>query len=63
MEKFDQALEKLDKKIIEYHEAIKFDHDNISLSKIQNLQLERDELQETYDDMRSPQQNTNQILL
>ena len=51
MEKVDQALEELDQKIIEYHEAIKFDRDDISLSKIQSLQLEREELQDAYDDM------------
>ena len=64
MEKVDQALEELDQKIIEYHEAIKFDRHGISLSKIQSLQLEREELQDAYDDMRiltderSTQQNT-----
>ncbi|UHU65959.1 relaxase/mobilization nuclease domain-containing protein [Lactococcus garvieae] len=51
MEKVDQALEKLDQKIIEYHEAIKFNQEDISLSKIQSLQLEREELQEAYDDI------------
>lgn len=51
MEKVDQALEELDQKIIEYHEAIKFDQENTSLSKIQSLQLEREELQEAYDDI------------
>lgn len=51
MEKVDQALEELDQKIIEYHEAIKFNRDNISLSKIQSIQLEREELQEAYDDI------------
>ncbi|WP_285012680.1 hypothetical protein [Lactococcus formosensis] len=79
MEKVDQALEELDQKIIEYHEAIKFNRDNISLSKIQNLQLEREELQEAYDDIliqfniyddmknltdeRTEQKNTSHILL
>lgn len=51
MEKVDQALEVLDQKIIEYHEAIKFNREDISLSKIQSLQLEREELQEAYDDI------------
>lgn len=51
MEKVDQALEGLDQKIIEYHEAIKFNRDDISLSKVQSFQLEREELQEVYDDI------------
>ena len=51
MEKVDQALEVLDQKIIEYHEAIKFNREDISLSKIQSLQLEREELQDAYDDI------------
>lgn len=51
MEKVDQALEVLDQKIIEYHEAIKFNREDISLSKIQSLQLEREKLQEAYDDI------------
>ncbi|MFK4886171.1 hypothetical protein ACI1UN_03570 [Lactococcus petauri] len=51
MEKVDQTLEELDQKRIEYHEAIKFDQEGTSVSKMQSLQLEREELQEAYDDI------------
>lgn len=79
MEKVDQALEELDQKIIDYHEAIMFNQEDISLSKVQSLQLEREELQEAYNDIliqfniyddmknltdeRTKQKNTNHILL
>lgn len=79
MEKVDQTLEELDQKRIEYHEAIKFNREDTSLSKIQSLQLEREELQEAYDDIliqfniyddmknltdeRVEQKDTNHILL
>ena len=51
MEKVDQTLEELDQKRIEYHEAIKFDQEGTSVSKMQSLQLEREELQEAYADI------------
>ena len=51
MEKVEAALDELNDKIMDYHEAVKYEKREYLLSKVQSLQVERDELQSAYDEI------------
>ena len=62
MEKVEAALRQLDQKIIAVHEQVKFEENPKSkLAFVQTLQIERDELQEAYQDLLKQMQVFEEI--